>query len=227
VFSKLRSRLTYANVAATVALFISVGGGTAWAVDEWTGANIQDETLTGADIQGKAATASTPAVPGTLTGADVKDASITSYDIAPSTIGGGRILDNSLTGADILESSLGKVGDADTLDGMDSTAFLPASAAIAYAKVDAGDASLSDIPADQRAGIVDFTHTPGSFYCFRLAQPARVASATATYDGGDRFPRANAPAIGFCPTGFRDASVVFANSSQNSIDQGFSVVFYP
>jgi hypothetical protein len=120
----LRARLTYANLVATFALFLALGG-TAYAVDEWTGANIKDETLTGADIQGKAATSGSPAVPGTLTGADIKDGSVTSYDIAANTIGGGRIIDNSLTGADILESSLGKVGDADTLDGLDSTQLQP------------------------------------------------------------------------------------------------------
>jgi hypothetical protein len=39
---------------------------------------------------------------------------------------GGKIADNTVTGDDILESSLGQVGDADTLDGNDSTAFVPA-----------------------------------------------------------------------------------------------------
>ena len=39
----------------------------------------------------------------------------------------------TLTGADILESSLGKVGDADTLDGRNSTDFLGAAAKAADA----------------------------------------------------------------------------------------------
>ena len=49
--------------------------------------------------------------------------------IAAGKIGGGsggKIADNTVTGDDILESSLGKVGDADTLDGMDSSDFVPA-----------------------------------------------------------------------------------------------------
>ena len=33
---------------------------------------------------------------------------------------GGKIADNTVSGDDILESSLGKVGDADTVDGTDS-----------------------------------------------------------------------------------------------------------
>jgi hypothetical protein len=45
----------------------------------------------------------------------------TAYAAAKFT--GADVVDNSLTGADVLESSLGKVGDADTLDGYDSTQF--------------------------------------------------------------------------------------------------------
>jgi hypothetical protein len=51
-----------------------------------------------------------------VTGADVEDGSLT----------GGDVQNDSLTGSDILESSLGKVGDADTLDGKDSTDFVSA-----------------------------------------------------------------------------------------------------
>ena len=51
----------------------------------------------------------------------------TGYAAAKFT--GEDIVDDSLTGADILESSLGKVGDADLLDGLDSTAFLRVGAA--------------------------------------------------------------------------------------------------
>jgi hypothetical protein len=36
---------------------------------------------------------------------------------------GGKVADNTLTGDDVNEASLGKVGDADTLDGMNSTGF--------------------------------------------------------------------------------------------------------
>ena len=48
-----------------------------------------------------------------IDGSGVRDESLTSADIQ----------NDSLTGEDILESSLGKVGDADTLDGKGSTDF--------------------------------------------------------------------------------------------------------
>ena len=53
--------------------------------------------------------------------------------IAAGKISGGsagKIADNTVTGDDILESSLGKVGDADTLDGKDSTDFVPATTVV-------------------------------------------------------------------------------------------------
>jgi hypothetical protein len=43
--------------------------------------------------------------------------------IAANKVDSGKVANDSLTGADIDESSLGKVGDADTLDGLDSTGF--------------------------------------------------------------------------------------------------------
>jgi hypothetical protein len=43
---------------------------------------------------------------------------------------GGKIADDTVTGDDILESSLGKVGDADTLDGKDSTDFVSATTVV-------------------------------------------------------------------------------------------------
>lgn len=49
-----------------------------------------------------------------VTGADVQDGSLTGADVQ----------NDSLTGDDVLESGLGKVGDADTLDGTNSTDFL-------------------------------------------------------------------------------------------------------
>lgn len=45
-------------------------------------------------------------------------------DAARRLLTGDDIQDNSLTGADVLESSLGKVGDADTVDSMDSSDFV-------------------------------------------------------------------------------------------------------
>lgn len=47
----LRPRITYANVVATVALFLALGTGGAYAVDKITGSDIRDRSLTGREFK--------------------------------------------------------------------------------------------------------------------------------------------------------------------------------
>ncbi|MEA2292438.1 MAG: hypothetical protein QOE86_77 [Solirubrobacteraceae bacterium] len=96
-----------------LALFVALGG-SAYAAATINSASVVDNSLTGADVRGRQAGNGKPFTQGTLTGDDIKDASVTGADI----------FDNSLTGADVLEGSLGKVPNADRLDGFDSSAFL-------------------------------------------------------------------------------------------------------
>jgi hypothetical protein len=100
-----------------------------------------------------------------------------------------------------------------------------AQAPVAFAKVDAGDSELADLDPTHTKGIEGFSHETGSFYCFDLKAEAKVGVASPTYDAGARFPRVQVPGNGFCPEGQRDASVVFASTLENSVDQGFSAVF--
>ena len=60
MLSKLRTRLTYANVVATLALFVALGG-SSYAAITITGKNVKDSSLTGKDIKNNS-----------VTGADVK-----------------------------------------------------------------------------------------------------------------------------------------------------------
>lgn len=57
---------------------------------------------------------------------DLRNNDIRGKDIRNSTIGGRDVAFNTLTGSDISETRLGKVPDADKLDGVDSAAFLKA-----------------------------------------------------------------------------------------------------
>lgn len=62
----MKRRLTYANVVATLALVLAVGGTTvAGASSLMTGRDVQDDSLTGADVQN-----------GSLTGADIRPGSV-------------------------------------------------------------------------------------------------------------------------------------------------------
>ncbi|MEA2412096.1 MAG: hypothetical protein QOC77_2657 [Thermoleophilaceae bacterium] len=66
--ASLRSRCTYANVMATVAVFIALGG-SSYAALTITGRQVRDGSLTGADVKN-----------GSLTGTDVKDRSLRARD---------------------------------------------------------------------------------------------------------------------------------------------------
>src|SRR3954453_7741771 len=122
---RIRSHARH-NAVAYLALFVALGGTSAYAANEWTGANVQDETLTGADVRGTDGTSTTSGTNGSLTGADIagqqaiplrgqpfKTGSLTTWDVR----------DNTLTGDDILESSLAKVPDADKLGGVNASEF--------------------------------------------------------------------------------------------------------
>jgi hypothetical protein len=105
----LRSRLTYANVVATLALFLALGGA-AYAVSKLprnsvgakqikksavTGIKVRNGSLTGADV--KAAS---------LTGAAVKPASLTGANVADGSLTGAKVADASLSGADLQDASV-------------------------------------------------------------------------------------------------------------------------
>ena len=80
-----------------------------------------------------------------IEGADVQNESLTTADIR----------NESLTGDDILESSLGKVGDADTLDGQDSTDFLGVSGKAADADTLDGQDSTDFLGVSGKAADAD------------------------------------------------------------------------
>jgi hypothetical protein len=95
---RLRSHLTYANVIATLALFLVLSGGTAVALN---GSNtvFSDDIVNGevkeADV-GQGAVAS----------AEIENDSIVAGDVAPNALNSARIADGSLTGTDVASDSL-------------------------------------------------------------------------------------------------------------------------
>jgi hypothetical protein len=119
---KLRPRLTYANVTATMALFVALGGTGAYATHlVVNSSDVVNESLLSQDVKGKDGTATTAAVNGTLTGADI------SGQPAQSSVG-QPFVDGSLTTSDIKNQSLtgfdikdGWIGAADLAYGAVTT----------------------------------------------------------------------------------------------------------
>lgn len=100
-----RSIPSPAMAVALVALFMAMGG------SAYAGAKLTKNSVTNKTIKNNA-----------VTGKKVKNGSITGADIKA----------NSLTGTQINEATLGKVGDAETVDGIDSTGFAPAKSVLTW-----------------------------------------------------------------------------------------------
>jgi hypothetical protein len=77
VFTKFRSKFTYANVMATIAVFIALGG-SSYAAITITGKNVKNSSLTGRDIKNSS-----------LTTSDVKNRSLLSADFKAGQLPAG------------------------------------------------------------------------------------------------------------------------------------------
>jgi len=71
MLDSLRRRLSYANVAATLALFVALGG-TSYAALTITGKNVKNSSLTGADVKNSS-----------LKTSDIKNSSLLAQDFKP------------------------------------------------------------------------------------------------------------------------------------------------
>jgi hypothetical protein len=85
MLGKLRPHLTYANVAATLALVIAVGGGSAWAAQKIRTRNIAYHAVTASKVNYNAITAA-KVKNGSLSGRELRDSSVTTEDIRNGTL---------------------------------------------------------------------------------------------------------------------------------------------
>ena len=95
----LRTRLTYANVIATIALFVALGG-SSYAALKITGRNVPKDALTGADIKN-------------LTGRDVRNQSLNGADVNGLTsadISNGRLLAEDFAAGQLPKGDPGSPG---------------------------------------------------------------------------------------------------------------------
>src|SRR5439155_26174640 len=106
---KLRLRLTYANVAASLALLVALSGG-AYAATALAPAN---------SVNSKAI------IDGQVKTPDLGKAAVTGANLHGNSVNGSKVADNSLTGADINESTLATVPNASHLGGQLPSAFFP------------------------------------------------------------------------------------------------------
>ena len=107
------SRLTYANVIATLTLFLALGGTAAAGAHVWsTGATIRDRSITGADVANRSLSAKKLKLQ-TVTGALVRDGSLRAaeFDAADLQKLVGPAGPPGPTGATGAKGDEGKTGD--------------------------------------------------------------------------------------------------------------------
>jgi hypothetical protein len=96
--TRFRGGLSYANVTATIALFLALGG-TSYAVLQVRSGDVVDNSLRSRDIQN-----------GTLLGRDIRDRVLKARDIHRNSLGSGVIKESGL-------ATVPHAADADRLDG--------------------------------------------------------------------------------------------------------------
>src|ERR671914_2337399 len=107
--AKLRSRLTYANVMSTLALFVAVSTGGAYAANTIFSSDIVDGEVKTPDLA-NAAVSGPKLKTGAVTTDRIAGGAVTTDRVKDNNLGGRDVLDNSLKGADIDESTLTNIG---------------------------------------------------------------------------------------------------------------------
>jgi hypothetical protein len=137
MFSRLRARLTYVNVMATIAVWIAFGG-TAYAAITITGKNVKDSSLTGRDIKNSS-----------LTTDDVKNSSLVADDFKAGQLPApGASGPKGDTGAQGPKGDIGPQG-ASGAEGAKGDEGAPGTGALIFAQVHSG--AVPDPPASPDA----------------------------------------------------------------------------
>ena len=106
MYRRIRSRLTYANVTATLALFMALATGGAYAANTIYSDDIVDGQVKRQDIGYQAVTQGKIA-DGTISTSKYKSWSVTTGVIAPGAVTDTRVAPDAVTGAKVADNSLG------------------------------------------------------------------------------------------------------------------------
>jgi hypothetical protein len=164
MLARLRSHLTFANVTSALALFVALATGGAYASHlVVNGSDVVDESLSGADVRGRAGTSTAAAANGSLTTHDIAgqqpnaangtpfiDGTLSQWDVRNGSLVGGDLADNTVRGADVDESSLGQVPSA-LLGGFGRSGAMTQCNPESEAFVFCAGTEILDVPAGARA----------------------------------------------------------------------------
>jgi len=193
---QIRKRLTYANVMSSIAVFLVIGGGAAFAA-------LGKNTVGTKQLKKNA-----------VTTAKIKKEAVASGKIKNNAVVTGKIANDSVTGDKVNESTLGEVPNA-------THAVTAGTAAPrAYARVLNG-AGGGGVDEARSKGVTDagVTVVGGSVYCFELGFTPANIQATVDWIGGgaNTFAQATLESFVICPEG-TDASVRTTNNAGAGIE---------
>jgi hypothetical protein len=163
--TKLRDHLTYANVMASIAVFIALGG-SSYAALRITGQNVPKDALTGADIKN-------------LTGKDVHNNSLTGQDVKNLTgadIADGRLLAKDFAPGQLPSGERGPQGDS-------------ATRLFAYVRTNPSPAALDVVYGSGVTGVENVGGTGGSPGEFDVSFERSLTNCVALATAGYGFPR--------------------------------------
>jgi hypothetical protein len=119
---QIRQRLTYANVMSSIAVFLVLGGATAFAASKIGANQIKANSIKTGKIVKEAVTAG-KIKKGAVTESRIGDGAVTTSKIADNAVTTSKIATDAVTGDKVKESTLGTVPDASTLGGTPANSF--------------------------------------------------------------------------------------------------------
>lgn len=179
---QIRKRLTYANVMSSIAVFLVLGGATAFAAAKIGSNQLKGNSVTTGKIKKEAVT-STKIKNNAVTGAKVKDGSLTGSDIIASTIGTVPNATNAINAANAQPVAFAHVSSAGVIDAANSKN------AGTVTKIGTSVYCFSGLPFTPRGGqaTVDFNDSAFEFDQFGLGAkggcPANTQAFVFTVEG--------------------------------------------
>jgi len=206
--TQIRKRITYANVMSSIAVFLVLGGATAFAAKKISSNQIQGNSISTGKIKKEAVTTS-----------KIKNNSISTAKIQNDAVTGAKVKDGSLTGSDINLSSVGTVPKAASATNATNAENAQP---VAFAQV-----SKEGVLNAANSKNVGKVTKEGTVYCFSgLPFTPRGGQANTDFsDSGLQYAQFGLGAGSSCPAGTQ-AFVFTLVAGTGGSEAGFFAVFY-
>lgn len=180
---QIRRQLTYANVMSSIAVFLILGGATAFAAIQKVGANeIKANSIKTGKIVKEAVTAG-KIKKNAVTESRIADGAVTTNKLADNAVTTGKIANDAVTGDKVKESSLGAVPNADKLAGKSPSAYESKGSTT-------GDLALVNLPASATTTVATLDLAAGAYLVIgngvinsNSAAPVETVRCTVTAGG--------------------------------------------